>query len=113
MVWEFGIESCFERPSSEDLIVTPVVGSLLGEARFQAKRALLEADTPTARVLAVLVDPVQSLAEVVGRALGQDWREPAFRKVPIGSGPSVPAFAMTVTCGGGRPSFTLRCRVPF
>jgi len=56
----------------------------LGEARFQAKRALLEADTGTAKALAVAVDPFQSLVEVVGRAFGQDWREPAFRKVFAG-----------------------------
>ena len=29
--WEYLIESGFERPSVQDLIVTPVIGSLLGE----------------------------------------------------------------------------------
>ena len=111
--WEFGIESWYQRPSSQDLIITPVIGSLLGEARFQAKRALLEADTGTSRVLAVAVDPFQSLAEVVGRAFGQDWREPAFRKVPTGAGQTAPAFAMTIACAEGCPSFTFQCCIPF
>lgn len=31
-IWEYGIESFFERPSIQDLIITPIGGALLGEA---------------------------------------------------------------------------------
>lgn len=36
MVWEYLIESGNERPSVQDIVVTPVVGSLLGELIHQA-----------------------------------------------------------------------------
>ena len=40
--WEYGIEAFAEKPSIQDLIVTPVFGSLLGECFYQAKRSLLD-----------------------------------------------------------------------
>ena len=40
--WEYGIESFAERPSIQDLIVTPVAGALLGEGFYLAKRHILE-----------------------------------------------------------------------
>ncbi|MDY6407370.1 MAG: DUF3943 domain-containing protein [Pseudomonadota bacterium] len=40
--WEYGIEAFAERPSIQDLIVTPVFGSVLGECFYQGKRALLD-----------------------------------------------------------------------
>ena len=40
--WEYGIESFAERPSIQDLIVTPVFGSLLGEGFYRAKRSLID-----------------------------------------------------------------------
>jgi hypothetical protein len=39
-VWEFGIESFNKRPSTVDLIATPVIGAVLGEARYRAGRWL-------------------------------------------------------------------------
>lgn len=37
-MYEFGVESFFEKPSIQDLIVTPVVGSLLGAFLFEPWR---------------------------------------------------------------------------
>jgi hypothetical protein len=110
--WEFGIESWQEQPSYQDLIVTPIVGSLIGEARFRAKRALLETNTRFSRTLAVVIDPFQSLAEVIGSSFGQDWREPAFRKVPTTS-QSGPIFAMEFATNKGNPSVIFQCRFTF
>lgn len=87
-LWEFGFESPFQRPSSQDLLITSTTGSLLGEFRFRLKRLLLETDTTTSRTLAVIIDPLQSLTAVVGRAFGQDWSEAAFRQVPADGDPS-------------------------
>lgn len=42
--WEYGLEAFAERPSIQDLIVTPVIGSLLGEGFYVAKRHILEND---------------------------------------------------------------------
>ena len=37
-----GIEALAERPSIQDLIVTPVFGSILGEGFYLAKRSILD-----------------------------------------------------------------------
>ncbi len=39
--WEYGIESFAERPSIQDLIVTPVAGALLGEWFYIKKREIM------------------------------------------------------------------------
>lgn len=40
--WEYGIEAFAEVPSIQDLIVTPVVGSIFGEGFYIAKRHILK-----------------------------------------------------------------------
>ncbi len=40
--WEYGIESFAERPSIQDLIVTPVAGAVLGEWFYISKRNIIE-----------------------------------------------------------------------
>lgn len=42
--WEYGIEAFAERPSIQDLIVTPTAGAILGEGFYKAKRHILEND---------------------------------------------------------------------
>jgi hypothetical protein len=37
-VWEYVTEGIFERPSAVDLIITPIVGTILGELRYLAFR---------------------------------------------------------------------------
>lgn len=112
-IWEFGIESWYERPSNQDLIVTPIAGALFGEARFRAKRALLEADTGFSRTLAFAIDPVQSLSEVIGDVFGQDWREPAFRKATTSRSQSYPIFTTDIGSNKGNVSVMVRCRIAF
>jgi hypothetical protein len=41
-MYEFGVESFFEKPSIQDLIVTPVAGSLLGAFIFEPWRASIK-----------------------------------------------------------------------
>ncbi|MFV0483992.1 MAG: DUF3943 domain-containing protein [Bacteroidales bacterium] len=38
--WEYGIEAFAEVPSLQDLIITPVLGSMVGEAFFRAKKSI-------------------------------------------------------------------------
>jgi hypothetical protein len=42
--WEYGIEAFAEVPSIQDLIITPVVGSVVGEGFFYAKKSILRHD---------------------------------------------------------------------
>jgi len=72
--WEFGIEACMERPSYQDLFITPVVGSLLGEGFYRLKRIIvannyeLFGSPVLGRIAAFFLDPVN---EIVG-ALSRD-----------------------------------------
>jgi hypothetical protein len=40
VAWEYGLEAPYKRPSAIDLVWTPVVGGVLGEARFRLHRWL-------------------------------------------------------------------------
>jgi len=42
--WEYGIEAFAEIPSKQDLIITPVLGSVVGEGFFYAKKSILKND---------------------------------------------------------------------
>ena len=67
--WEFGIEAFMERPSYQDLVVTPVIGSIIGEGFYRLKRHIVEHNyrlfgSPViGNIVAFLIDPVN---EVVG-----------------------------------------------
>lgn len=67
--WEFGIEACMERPSYQDLVITPVVGSLMGEGFYRLKRMIVDRDyyvlgsQVIGHVCAFFLDPVN---EIVG-----------------------------------------------
>ena len=81
--WEFGIEAFMERPSIQDLFVTPIVGSCIGEGFYHVKRWLVDNDyrlfgSPVlGSILAFLVDPVN---EFTGLWLGNTARTAAHRK---------------------------------
>jgi hypothetical protein len=67
--WEFGPEAVYERASIQDLIVTPGVGALIGEARYQAVKAMRrrEGQGGRARQIArkamiVILDPVEAMS---------------------------------------------------
>ena len=67
--WEFGIEACMERPSYQDLVFTPVLGSILGEGFYRLKRLIVERNyellgSPVlGHIAAAFLDPVN---EVIG-----------------------------------------------
>jgi hypothetical protein len=76
--WEFGVEAFMERPSIQDLFVTPLVGSAIGEGFYCIKRYLVHHNYSLlgSRFLggfvAFLVDPVN---EVVGLFAGNEARK--------------------------------------
>ena len=111
LLWEFGFESPFQRASTQDLLITSTTGSLLGEVRFRLKRHLLASDTRTGRVLAVVIDPLQSFTEQVGKVFGQDWSEAAYRRVA--SGDPVTGVRMDIGIIDDEPGLILSCATRF
>jgi hypothetical protein len=76
--WEFGIEACMERPSIQDLFVTPLVGSAIGEGFYCVKRHIVRhgyslfGSRAVGHVVAFIVDPVN---EFVGLFAGNEARQ--------------------------------------
>ena len=58
--YEYVAENMIQQPSANDLLITPLAGSLLGEARFALKRKIRKdpASVPGARFWITLLDPV-------------------------------------------------------
>lgn len=75
--WEFGIEACMEKPSIQDVFVTPIGGALVGECFYLIKRHIVNNDytlwgSPIlGRVVACVVDPVN---EFMGMFYGNPTR---------------------------------------
>ena len=74
--WEYGFEAVAERPSIQDLILTPVVGSLLGELFYQAEMSIKEnggtlfGSEKAGKVAMVLLNPMGSISSGINRLLG-------------------------------------------
>lgn len=86
--WEYGIEAFAERPSIQDLIVTPVAGAIVGEGFYLAKRSIVENDY---RLLdshflgitaAWLMDPISEVAGLI-------WSDAEERNFSVQSGPAI------------------------
>jgi hypothetical protein len=75
--WEFGVEAFMERPSYQDLVITPIVGSLIGECFYKVKRNIaannytLCGSKLLGNVVAFVVDPVN---EFMGLFMRNDAR---------------------------------------
>jgi hypothetical protein len=70
--WEYGIEAFAEVPSTQDLIITPTLGSVFGEVFFVAKKNIMQNNK---RVLnskflgtttLFLVDPINTIVDGLG-----------------------------------------------
>lgn len=76
--WEYGIEAFMEYPSWQDLFITPIVGSVIGECFYKVKRHIvsngycLAGSKVLGNVVAFLVDPVN---EVIGLFAGNPCRQ--------------------------------------
>lgn len=87
--WEFGIEAFMERPSIQDIFITPIVGSCIGEGFYHVKRWLVDNDyklfgsSVMGGILAFFVDPVN---EFTGLWLGNPARKTAHEKAAAQSG---------------------------
>lgn len=69
--WEFGIESFMERPSYQDLFITPLVGSILGEQFYRLKRRIvgngytLGGSAFLGNLVVFLIDPVNEVIDLI------------------------------------------------
>jgi Domain of unknown function (DUF3943) len=87
VLYEFGIEAFFERPSYQDLIITPIGGALLGAFVFEPVRRVIFAK-PELRwydhLMLVATDPIGTANYFVEKLLGikseirVNARPPAF-----------------------------------
>lgn len=106
--WEFGIEAFMERPSYQDLVVTPIVGSVIGECFYRLKRHIVSHDYRLAgspvlgNIVVFLIDPVN---EVIGLFRGNEARRLHMGRRPSGGiessllpGPVGNGFGFTFTC---------------
>lgn len=70
--WEFGIEAFAEIPSIQDLIITPVLGSVVGEGYFYAKKSILKHDKRIlnsrflGKTTLFIIDPFNSILDGCG-----------------------------------------------
>jgi hypothetical protein len=66
--WEYVTEGLFERPSAIDLVTTPILGSLLGEARYQLFRVVRKRWDRRwyGYVLLAIIDPTTMFFEMWG-----------------------------------------------
>lgn len=73
-MYEFGVESFFERPSIQDLIVTPIAGSVLGAYVFEPVRDSIKRKQETRwydDTIMVITDPIGVLSSAVERVTGR------------------------------------------
>jgi len=77
-IYEFGAEALFEEPSIQDLIVTPVFGSLLGRYFMRVRGDIRDRDDLSGyrstrdKWLWTLTDPLGSLNQLVDRRVGRE-----------------------------------------
>lgn len=104
--WEFGIEACMERPSIQDIFITPLVGCVIGELFYKLKRNIVEHDyrlfgSPVlGNIVAFLIDPVN---EVIGLFCGN----PA-RRLHLGKSRGITSSFMP-SAGNGSFGFAFSC----
>jgi Domain of unknown function (DUF3943) len=60
--WELGVEAFYEQPSAQDLWVTPVFGTIMGESMLRLHRPLFEDRFLGSRALGLIMDPAGSLS---------------------------------------------------
>ncbi|MDE5687259.1 MAG: DUF3943 domain-containing protein [Paramuribaculum sp.] len=107
--WEYGFEAFNEVPSVQDLVITPVVGSVMGECFYKLKRHIVSngyrlwGSPVLGYFVAFLCDPVN---EVVGYFRGEQRRASRLYKsratTSVGGG-----FSIVPTRSGYQTMFNL------
>lgn len=75
--WEYGVEAFAEKPSIQDLWVTPIIGSLIGELFYQMEQKIknnggtVMGSKKLGKFVMVLLNPAGSFSNQVNRLLGK------------------------------------------
>ncbi len=73
-LYEFGAEALFEQPSYQDLVVTPLIGSLVGEFVFAPIRSNIKSKPGPLdnwdKLALVLTDPLGAANDLTNRLFG-------------------------------------------
>lgn len=107
--WEFGIEAFMERPSIQDIFITPLVGSLIGEGFYKLKRNIvshgytLAGSKVLGNIVAFLIDP---LNEVIGLFAGNPCRVSARER---GARPTLSSSFMVHSAPGQNFGVAFSC----
>ena len=70
--WEYGIESFAEVPSTQDLVITPIVGSIIGEGFFIAKGKIIQNERRVLKsnflgnIILFVMDPFNEVLDIFG-----------------------------------------------
>lgn len=110
--WEFGIEAFMERPSYQDLFITPLVGSVIGEYFYRVKRHIVDngyrlAGSPVlGNIVVFLCDPVN---EVIGLFAGNPARRIGRQNRSHGPVVSSSPWIRSDGMGGQCYGFTMLC----
>lgn len=110
--WEFGIEAFMERPSYQDLFITPLVGSVIGECFYRVKRNIVSngyrlAGSPVlGNIVVFICDPVN---EVIGLFAGNPCRQLAKRNKLQGTAISSAPWIKGDGMGGTSYGLTMVC----
>ncbi len=101
--WEYGFEAFAEKPSQQDLVLTPVVGSALGELMYRGKLNIKRNDDRILGSLFLgrfglyLLDPINELQDTIIRHRIKKHLNP---RIKLSSGiqfqNNAPSFALTV-----------------
>lgn len=71
-VWEFGIESFVEPPSIQDIIITPIVGSMIGEYLYNLEKMIIANNGKIGdsrlwgKISLAFIDPIGTTANLIG-----------------------------------------------
>lgn len=88
--WEYGIEAFAEIPSIQDLLITPVIGSVMGEGFFYAKKSILRNDKKVlksrflGKTTLFLIDPFNTILDGFGY---QEKVKTQMNIAPVGVNP--------------------------
>ncbi len=103
LFWEYGVEALAETPSLQDLIITPVVGSAVGELMFKAKINLKKSNDRLfgslflGRFALFLLDPLNEFHDVFLKRRIRKHLDPSRSRISSYFVPRVDGLSLGLT----------------